>query len=145
MSIILLTISLWAVLHTSLSWSGDRYAHDPSWIKSGHCYYIFSTAGDPHYHNGNCEIRRLCNDTSVKIGAIFDTVPQWIHKYAEKASNMWAPDINYFNGEYYVYYVGSSMGSRNSVIALATAKNIEGPYVDRGEVCIERFRFFAKD
>jgi arabinan endo-1,5-alpha-L-arabinosidase len=132
-----LTISLWALLQPSLSWSGDVYNDDPSWIRSGHCYYIFSTGN-------NCEIRRLCNDTSVKIGAVFNTFPQWIHKFAEKATNIWAPDINYINGEYYVYYVGSSMGSRNSVIALATANNIEGPYVDRGEVCIERLKFLQR-
>ena len=138
MSIILVTISLWALLQPSLSWSGDLYTHDPSWIKSGHCYYIFSTSQDQTYHNGNCEIQRLCNDTSVKIGTIFETKPKWIEKITKKDPLMWAPDINYINGEYYVYYAGSYWESMNSVIALATAKNIEGPYVDKGEVCFDK-------
>ena len=34
--------------------------------------------------------------------------------------DFWAPDINYFDGEYHLYYAASSFGTNNSVIGLAT-------------------------
>ena len=118
------------------SFSGDIYAHDPSFVHSGKCYYIFSSfwAVDGNLHNGNIPIHRLCNDKSEKIGALFENIPKWMQSFTKVAPGMWAPDVNFFNNQFYVYFVGSSGGSRNSVIALATAKNAEGPYTDQGEV-----------
>ena len=134
MSLIFTVVFGLTVVSTGLSaFSGDLYAHDPSWIRSGKCYYIFSTvsANNP----GNIPYKRLCNDVSVRGGELFHTNPKWLQNFTRVAPNMWAPDVNYFNDQYYIYYAASSMGSRNSVIAFVTAKNIEGPYVDQGEVC----------
>ena len=115
------------------SFSGDIYAHDPSFIHSGHCYYIFSTIQPPTQH-GPPPIQRLCNDKSERIGSLFKTTPTWIQNLTKVAPLMWAPDVNYFNDQYYVYYVGSSFYSRNSVIAFATSPTVEGPYTDHKEV-----------
>ena len=130
--IVFLVIGLLPLALSNLT--GDIYAHDPSWIRSGHCYYIFSTQEGPSFHHGNPPIRRLCNDKSERIGALFETTPKYIQNFTKVVPSMWAPDVNFFNDQYYVYYVGSSMGSRNSIISLATAKNVEGPYTDQGEV-----------
>ena len=115
------------------SFKGDIYAHDPSWVRSGHCYYIFSTL-QPKDKHGPSPIHRLCNDKSELINPVFPAIPKWIQNFTKVAPLMWAPDVNYFNDQFYVYYTGSTFGSYNSVIALATSKNVEGPYTDRGEV-----------
>ena len=56
-----------------------------------------------------------------------------------RATQIWAPDISFFNGEYHLYYAVSSFGSQQSVIGLATntTLNPSSPgyrWVDRGEV-----------
>ena len=60
--------------------SGDTTAHDPTIIKSGSCYYTFSTGEENGYNQGNIQIRRSCNLTSgwTGIGIVFNTIPFWI-------------------------------------------------------------------
>jgi len=116
--------------------SGNLSAHDPSMIKAGSCYYVFST-GDNNYNKGNIQIRKSCNLSSgwSLIGTVFTSVPSWITtQLGSTPGNLWAPDINYINGKYYLYYAGSTFGSNKSVIGLATASNIEGPWTDQGQV-----------
>jgi len=116
--------------------SGNISAHDPSMIKVGSCYYVFST-GNNSYNKGNIQIRKSCNLSSgwSLIGTVFTSVPSWITtQLGSTPGNLWAPDINYFNNKYYLYYAGSTYGSNKSVIGLATATNIEGPWTDQGQV-----------
>lgn len=48
---------------------------------------------------------------------------------------MWAPDINYYDGQYYLYYSYSTWGSTdNPGIGLATADSPDGPFEDQGPV-----------
>lgn len=48
---------------------------------------------------------------------------------------LWAPNINYYNDQYYLYYSYSSWGSQdNPGIGLATAPDPEGPFTDQGPV-----------
>jgi len=123
-----------SILSLTESFSGDLYIHDPSFIKSGKCYYAFST-GDQNFHGGNAQIRSICDDKVTLTGAEFNAIPEWIPGIIKsKPSNIWAPDINSINGQFYLYYAASTFGSRNSVIALATATHIEGPWTDQGEV-----------
>ncbi len=116
--------------------SGNLSAHDPSMIKVGSCYYVFST-GDNNYNKGNIQIRKSCNLSSgwTLKGTVFTTIPSWIKsQLGSTPGNLWAPDINYINGKYYLYYAGSTFGTNKSVIGLATASNIEGPWTDNGLV-----------
>lgn len=39
--------------------------------------------------------------------------------------NLWAPDISYLGGRWHLYYAGSSFGSNNSVIGLATSPTLD--------------------
>jgi beta-xylosidase len=65
----------------------------------------------------------------------FSSLPSWIPgAIGVTPGNLWAPDINYVNGQYRLYYAASTFGSNNSVIGLATASNVEGPWTDAGEV-----------
>lgn len=49
--------------------------------------------------------------------------------------DLWAPDINYFDGEYVLYYAASTLSSQISVIGVATSPSMEpGTWTDHGEV-----------
>ena len=50
-------------------------------------------------------------------------------------TDLWAPDISYFNGQFHVYYAGSTFGSNDSVIGLATTPSLAKPaWADQGLV-----------
>ncbi|MPQ99980.1 family 43 glycosylhydrolase [Modestobacter sp. I12A-02628] len=118
--------------------TGDFRAHDPTIVQSGSCWYAFSTGDEYGYRNGNVQIRRSCGGLTGSwslIGSVFPTVPGWITSYlGATPPNLWAPDVNLVNGVWHLYYSGSKFGTNSSVIGLATATNIEGPWTDRGEV-----------
>ena len=48
---------------------------------------------------------------------------------------LWAPDVNYVDGQYVLYYSVSSVGSQNSAIGVATSPLMDaGTWTDLGEV-----------
>ncbi len=109
--------------------SGDNAVHDPSMIAVDNCYYVFSTGG-------TISIRKSCDLSSgwAYVRNVFDVVPAWIQDViGSLPTDLWAPDINFFNGQFYLYYAGSTFGSNRSVIGLATATSISGPWTDQGE------------
>ncbi|CAG8129044.1 unnamed protein product [Penicillium olsonii] len=51
--------------------------------------------------------------------------------------NLWAPDVHYQNDQYYMYYVLSELGTKNSQIGVATSKTLEpGSWTDHGAIGI---------
>lgn len=53
----------------------------------------------------------------------------------EPQGGIWAPDINYINGKYLLYYAMSVWGGEWSCgIGVATADRPEGPFTDRGKL-----------
>ena len=108
--------------------TGDIWAHDPSLIQWNGCYYAFST-GHPPLNEGTITIRRACGDLSGPwelIGTVFDAQPEWIaREIGAKPRHLWAPDISYHNGKFYLYYAGSTFGSNVSVIGLATNTTLD--------------------
>lgn len=110
--------------------SGVVPVHDPSMIKAGNCYYVYSTGG-------TMSIQKLCEPvgTWTNVGSVFRGIPGWIYDViGHVPPDLWAPDVNYFNGKYYLYYAGSTFGSNQSVIGLTTATDPAGPWTDQGEV-----------
>lgn len=113
--------------------------HDPSLIREGSTYYVFSTDAGPvgSYLQIRCSGDRI---SWTACGHIFDTIPSWITAKIPGIGGLWAPDISYFNGLYHVYYAGSSFASNNSAIGLATNKTLDSAdtanyqWVDRGQV-----------
>ena len=120
--------------------TGDVAMHDPSVIKVGNCYYGYSTGDEGGRGAGTISIRRTCDAGGVTgwsyVGTIFNSMPGWItSSLGRTPPNLWAPDINYINGEYRLYYAGSYWGQQHTaVIGLATATNPAGPWTDRGQV-----------
>src|SRR5271170_2381746 len=117
------------------------FVHDPSMAREGGTYYLFST-GDPAgvIGNGNIQIRTSSNLRQwTYTGTVFATKPAWITSTLGSIPNLWAPDISFFNGLWHLYYAGSSFGSNNSVIGLATTPTLDPSspryhWTDRGLV-----------
>jgi len=100
----------------------DIGVHDPSLIWDGQGYVLLATGG-------NLGLRTSTNVQQwTSAGDIFSATPAWLTStLGLKPVDLWAPDISYFNCQFHVYYAGSSFGSNNSVIGLATS-----PTLDRG-------------
>jgi len=103
------------------------FVHDPSLARQAGTFYLFST-GDPAglVGNGNIQIRTSPNLRRwTYAGTVFATQPAWITAALGAIPNLWAPDISFFNGLWHLYYAGSSFGSNNSVIGLATTPTLD--------------------
>jgi len=113
---------------------GARWVHDPCIITQGNYYYVFSTAP-------NIAIRRSTDTKNWEnIGTVFSSPPDWAtNEVPLFDGNIWAPDISFWNGKYYLYYSISSFGSWRSCIGLAvnTTLDPDDPayeWIDQGKV-----------
>ncbi len=99
---------------------GDiRQVHDPTIIKEGDTYYLFSTrAGIAVRCSKDLINWRLCGD-------VFAHLPEWAVTDVTGLRGLWAPDISFFNGKYHLYYSVSTFGSNRSSIGLATNATLD--------------------
>ncbi len=104
----------------------DPIAHDPTMIKQGQYYYVFTT-GDFSKPNTYLPMKRSTDLIHwEELGPAFTNPPQWVvDTLGISPRDFWAPDINYLNGKYYLYYAASQFGVNNSVIGLATNKTLD--------------------
>jgi arabinan endo-1,5-alpha-L-arabinosidase len=103
------------------------FVHDPTMAQEHGTYYVFST-GDPAgtIGNGNIQIRTSRDLKQwTYTGTVFAQKPSWITGALGAIPNLWAPDISFFGGLWHLYYAGSSFGSNNSVIGLATTPTLD--------------------
>jgi arabinan endo-1,5-alpha-L-arabinosidase len=115
-------------------------AHDPSIIKEGATWYLFTTT-PPNSPSGEQFPIRCSKDLLhwKKCGYVFSEIPAWIKEKSPKTKELWAPDISYFDGKFHLYYAYSAFGVNTSGIALLTNKtlNPQSPdfhWVDEGLV-----------
>ena len=103
-------------------------------------------------HNGDTGTYAFATGRGVKIlhsldlrkwdgaGRVFATdVPPWAKTAVPATDGVWAPDISFHDGLYYLYYAVSSFGSQRSVIGLAVNRRLQpghhdNHWVDRGLV-----------
>ncbi len=113
--------------------------HDPSIIRQGSTYYVFTSDWFGLPPGNYLPIR--CSQDEVNwtsCGSVFQQIPAWVQSKVPGAIALWAPDISYFNGLYHLYYAGSTAGSQRSVIGLATNTTLDASdpaykWVDAGE------------
>jgi arabinan endo-1,5-alpha-L-arabinosidase len=69
------------------------------------------------------------------MGDAFSTRPEWV---ADDAG-LWAPEIRFMNGQYYLYYAASwtDLPGGGSAIGVATSTSPLGPWVDSGAPVVE--------
>src|SRR6266496_2178230 len=95
--------------------TGDVAVHDPSMVKVNGTYFLFSTG------NG-IEIRTSTDRTAFRrVGVVWPNGASWAYPFTNNSNNLWAPDVSFHNGRFYLYYAASTFGSRNSAIFLATS------------------------
>lgn len=113
-------------------WVPDPIVHDPVIMKQGDTYYLFSTGpGLCIWYSKDFELWK-------RQGVVFNEPPTWATEAVPSfRGEYWAPDISFYNGQYYLYYAVSSFGKNNSCIGLATNKTLnpndpDYNWVDRG-------------
>jgi hypothetical protein len=101
--------------------------HDPSMLKVGSNYYLFSTHGTLHAHTSTD--RTTFSDDGYALASL----PSWTNAYTGSSGDLWAPDASAHNGQYWLYYAASTFGSSNSAIGLAISPTgVPGTFVDSG-------------
>ncbi|HEV2783028.1 MAG TPA: arabinan endo-1,5-alpha-L-arabinosidase [Actinophytocola sp.] len=96
--------------------TGDVSVHDPAMVRAADGTYVLVSTG-----NG-LPIRTSTDRVGFRrIGSVWPGGAPWAHPFTGGSNQLWAPDISFHDGRYYLYYSASTFGSRNSAIFLATS------------------------
>jgi arabinan endo-1,5-alpha-L-arabinosidase len=118
------TTLLLLLLLTGAGTSGAQPAnipvHDPVLIRQDTTYYLFATG------RGIAVWSSPDRKTWKAEKPVFEQAPDWAVRAVPgfQRNHIWAPDISYHNGTYYLYYSISSFGKNGSCIGLATNKTL---------------------
>jgi arabinan endo-1,5-alpha-L-arabinosidase len=94
--------------------------HDPVMIKQGGTYYLFSTGFGIAVFTSN-DLKNWRKEKPV-----FDAAPKWaVEAVPGFRGHIWAPDISYHYGKYYLYYAVSAFGKNTSCIGVAINKTLD--------------------
>jgi arabinan endo-1,5-alpha-L-arabinosidase len=127
----------------SLSYYWGSYnLHDPTIIREGNQYYIFSTdvMYGPLVRSGIMYRKSTDLVHWNFLGWVFNGVPSAAKEYVTTTSGglvpggVWAPYILKVGTEFRLYYSVSANGLKVSCIALATSTSLDGPWTDQGIV-----------
>lgn len=106
--------------------------HDPSLIRrvSDGVYYRFATGGGIDIYSASTLLGPWALQGSV-LGSAGSSIDNAGSKDA------WAPDVHYFEGNYYLYYAVSTFGTQTSAIGVATSATMApGTWTDHGSTGI---------
>jgi hypothetical protein len=100
----------------SYAFTGDLCpVHDPSFsLDSSGTFHMFTTDPAP----GPPFIPHRCSSdgrTWNACGHVFDVLPSWVTVHVPNATALWAPDISFFNGSWWLLYAASTFGSQVSL------------------------------
>ncbi|TDV56495.1 arabinan endo-1,5-alpha-L-arabinosidase [Actinophytocola oryzae] len=114
--------------------TGDVGVHDPTVVRRSDGSYLVA-------HTGNDIALKTSTDRIAfrNAGSVFPGGASWTTTYTGGSRNLWAPDLSYRNGQYYLYYSASTFGSNRSAIFLATSSSgNSGTWTNRGLVIESR-------
>lgn len=94
--------------------------HDPVIIKQDSMYYIFCTGKGVNVWSSKNRV----NWKHEK--PVFAAAPAWtlVEVPKTKPNEIWAPDISFYHGRYYLFYASSVFGKNSSAIGVATNKTL---------------------
>ncbi len=94
--------------------------HDPVMIRQGDTYYLFCTGFGISFFSSK-DLKQWKKEKPV-----FASAPQWaVEAIPGFKGHIWAPDISFHNGKYYLYYSVSAFGKNTSCIGLAVNKTLD--------------------
>jgi len=131
--VLMLTLTVSAVPVKAAHWglSGDVVSHDPTLIREGSLWW------SPHTGTG-LQMKYSSDGLVWHQGVqIFPRELSWWRTYAPNmgSNDVWAPDIQYYNGRYYMFYCVSEFGKNNSAIGLVSCSSIlKGDWTDHGMI-----------
>lgn len=97
----------------------DISVHDPVMTKEGNTYYLFCTGWGISVYSSE-DMKNWHQGESV-----FSKPPKWTESVVPGfKGHMWAPDIHFYNGKYYLYYSVSAFAKNTSAIGLVTNKTL---------------------
>lgn len=110
--------------------TGSIGAHDPAVVRAPDGTYIMITTGP------NLPIKKSTDRIHWwDAGVVWPNGAPWTLNYTSGSNVLWAPDISYHNGKYWLYYSASTFGSQKSAIFVATSPTAEpGSWVHGGTV-----------
>jgi arabinan endo-1,5-alpha-L-arabinosidase len=99
--------------------------HDPTMVLNGGTYTVFNTG---------LWTRTSTNMTSWgSIARVLYPNPSWTASSVPGVTDLWAPDISYFDGRFHLYYAASTFDSNRSCIGHATRTSLtSGAWADSG-------------
>src|SRR5829696_9310897 len=123
----------------------DTFA-DPSVIKAKDGFwYAYGTTDPLREGEGTRHIIPMARSSDLVnwtyVGDAFTeaTLPSWADAGAGAA--LWAPDIRYLDGTYYLYYVVTQTtvfpGPNDNAIGVATSDSPTGPWTDSGDPVVD--------
>lgn len=112
----------------------DVPVHDPVMIRQGDTYYLFATGPGIAVWSSRDRVHWS------QEKPVFATPPAWaVATVPAFKGHIWAPDISYHAGHYYLYYSVSAFGKNTSCIGVATNTTLDPgdpnfKWVDYGKV-----------
>ncbi|WP_375325214.1 arabinan endo-1,5-alpha-L-arabinosidase [Flagellimonas sp. GZD32] len=94
-------------------------AHDPVMIEEGGTYYLFTTGGGIAKSTDMENWERIESVPSKLDWVTDDIIPGY------RGQGYWAPDIQYLDGTYYLYYSPSAFAKNTSAIGVMTNKTLD--------------------
>lgn len=135
--IVLLTIVMYFILSSTVAadfkdLTGELRLHDPTIIQEGNQWWAFGTGEG----SGIKVVTSTDGHHWTQTPSLFpQALPWWSNYVSNFESHQWAPDVQYYNGRYWVLYSVSSFGSNNSLIGLTSTESIaSGNWRDDGLV-----------
>ncbi len=114
--------------------TGDIGVHDPTIVRRPNGGYLAAHTGN------NISLKTSADRIAFRnAGSVFPGGAPWTTTYTGGSRNLWAPDLSYRDGRYWLYYSASTFGSNRSAIFLATSRTGEsGTWTDQGLVIESR-------
>jgi len=113
----------------------DCLVRDPStMVKRGDTYWIYGTGRGTEQFSSKDKVHW------TDRGSALPTPPDWLAKAAPLSQNeVWAPDVHFYRGKYWLYSAYSHWGTNNSAIGLATSTTLApDSWVEQGLVVASR-------